>query len=1204
MSVDHTGLSVRVVENALKILVPSMSDRVEGAAGLVDSLRQFRTGRRTKSVIAARLHEAAEAIAERMQRLRENEFRAVGENERTAAIEGVLEAIDDGRREDQIPLEDLTAEHLVSRYQPSAERAWEKRLLSEDGRNYGRIYLSHSCDYIVALAKGMPDFDSRVVWETYVLGRRLEEALASSIAGVVPPVVTAADNHELESMEASHRSNIANSYKDIDLFGLSLPTDMRRQPIEISYIHLRASYPKGMHGESLSRHVADVRRDDEERDDFPVEPRQTVVGRRMPSSAMVDVALADTFNHGQSRSGATTFSFHDDKSGERFERYLRHGARVMLVGGAGSGKTTISRWLAVRVATRRLPKDLRSALDQCVPFYVPLRGLLREKSTPSIDDLFFRQDPALRSIGRRWLLSNLRDGKALIILDGFDELSETARSAAEIWLKELLAEYPACHYFATSRPEGLRRQWFAHYDFELVELFPMALPQARECISNWYAALKDGATVEKHHQYDRQLHKLLGDLETRPAVTDLAQTPLLCAMLSALYATNTPESAPQTRMDLYARVVESLVDRRDRERLLLYEGMTDFSAREKLQLLQAIARYMTEESRQLVPIWRSGLRPGNHMTAIAAVEERLVSMPTAAVTPTEALEHLVDRSVVFSDVGGGEGQFAHRTFQEFLAGRDYAYVGDVNNLLSNAHDPAYRNTIVFAAGAASQSVASQIVRGLISSAKASDNRRDMLLLIAECVGASGPLSQDTADAAREMVRMVMPPRTLDEADTLAGFGDHVIAWLGGLEITDVPTLRASMHAAVKVGTPRAMSILGTYASLPLADEITEELIDAWPRFPAAAYATQVIVKLDLSQRVLSVTSTESLRALGAAPNIRNLRLNVSVDDLHALSGNRQLLSLGAVGSLGGSIDGIGQLTALRKLDLRHNRLIQDIAAVGTLTALRELYLDGCTSLVDLDALGGLVGLRVISAKFLTEVRDWSWLASLTNAWTVAVDGSSLTTLDVVGSMESLRSLFVDVPIGLRDLSVLSRCPQLRRLRVRLDPAADKDVDFPPTLHSLELVGRADETVLSRVAALPELRRLKLTQMSKLSDLRILESMTELTELTIHDAGTVADWSGLAQLTRVRRLDLSGCAVTDTSFAEHMTGLETAIFDRCRILQHLGGLARSTVLERVSLNECSGAMLGSEVNQLREESRSRRTLKIDYDPFAFHDFSVS
>ncbi len=174
---------------------------------------------------------------------------------------------------------------------------------------------------------------------------------------------------------------------------------------------------------------------------------------------MVEDALADIFSNGEIRNQTHSYTVPDDaariprspsrrraapghrsESAQEVTKLQRYGARALVTGTAGCGKTTVSRWLAVKLASRSLPRNLRRELEDVVPFYVPLRTLFRSARRPGLHHL---ADPHASDAGNRsaaWIADCLRDGQALLIVDGFDELSDATKSAAEKWLAELIRD--------------------------------------------------------------------------------------------------------------------------------------------------------------------------------------------------------------------------------------------------------------------------------------------------------------------------------------------------------------------------------------------------------------------------------------------------------------------------------------------------------------------------------------------------------------------------------------------------------------------------------------------------------------------------------------------------------------------------------------------------------------------------------------------
>ncbi|WP_144128358.1 hypothetical protein [Catellatospora sichuanensis] len=228
---DIRGLSQKIVENALKVAFPSAGDRIEGISGLVSSIREIKANRKARSGVAARLEEAAFEIEERLLVYAQREFRNLPKAERDLAVAGVLAAIDSMDTIEDLAVSDVHSARLFQLLVPRAEEHWHHESLSEPALGYGRTYLAHACSYVAAVVQALPEFDARVNMETYQIVRRLEEELREAISRVVTPTVGLSGAQLTAGDEASHRTDITLEYGTIELFGLSLPDKLRKQPI-------------------------------------------------------------------------------------------------------------------------------------------------------------------------------------------------------------------------------------------------------------------------------------------------------------------------------------------------------------------------------------------------------------------------------------------------------------------------------------------------------------------------------------------------------------------------------------------------------------------------------------------------------------------------------------------------------------------------------------------------------------------------------------------------------------------------------------------------------------------------------------------------------------------------------------------------------------------------------------------------------------
>lgn len=142
---------------------------------------------------------------------------------------------------------------------------------------------------------------------------------------------------------------------------------------------------------------------------------------------------------------------------DTFER-LRDSRKVLLVGQAGIGKTTLFRYcilsLIVKGGARfRLPKK-----DRPTPCYVPLKAVSPSEKNPIVAYLLAHNPLFRGSGGLARLISMAHERKIMLFLDGYDEIpivAGTERIRDEI--AALIARYPVSAPYGTDSQDS---RWF------------------------------------------------------------------------------------------------------------------------------------------------------------------------------------------------------------------------------------------------------------------------------------------------------------------------------------------------------------------------------------------------------------------------------------------------------------------------------------------------------------------------------------------------------------------------------------------------------------------------------------------------------------------------------------------------------------------------------------------------------------------------
>ena len=137
---------------------------------------------------------------------------------------------------------------------------------------------------------------------------------------------------------------------------------------------------------------------------------------------------------------------------------LGGGAHLVIIGQPGMGKTVALAHLATQAANRN---EGLGQLREHVPFMhhvSEVQGLGNERR-PAMRRIL---DLALDALGdfeakkiESYVLSAFRSGRALLLIDGFDELTEEGQQEITGFLRQILDEYPRIHAVTTGVPEYL-----------------------------------------------------------------------------------------------------------------------------------------------------------------------------------------------------------------------------------------------------------------------------------------------------------------------------------------------------------------------------------------------------------------------------------------------------------------------------------------------------------------------------------------------------------------------------------------------------------------------------------------------------------------------------------------------------------------------------------------------------------------------------
>ncbi|WP_329336350.1 NACHT domain-containing protein [Streptomyces sp. NBC_00663] len=613
--------------------------------------------------------------------------------------------------------------------------------------------------------------------------------------------------------------------------------------------------------------------------------------------------------------------------------------RVLLRGDAGSGKTTLVQWLAVTAAREGLH----------IPYVLPLRTLIRASELPS-PHAFLKAVSCPHTPPDGWTERVLAAGRGLVLVDGLDEIPAADRHRTRDWLLSLIHAFPGNRWLLTSRPTAVRPDWLATEGFHELLLSPMRRAEVATFVHRWH-------TAAQAPEYEGPL---LDSLRTKRDLARLATNPLMCGLICALHRERRGY-LPTGRKELYDAALTMLLARRDRER-----GMEPHLAEEaQLELLQRLAY-------SLVLSGRTEMDTG---TAEGIVERCLPSIALLGDAAT-TLRALLLRSGLLRQPADGVVDFVHRTFQDYLGARYAVSEGHLDVLLSHADDTQWEDVIRLAVAHARPRERSVLLQQLL------DRKTPRLTLLAlACLEHATALDLTVRTAVEAQAAALIPPRTKEEAKTLAEAGPLVLELLPGPEgLTDEQALGVTVAASLLASEEPegALAVLRRFREHPDFD-VRRQLAGTWHRFDAQEYAAVVLDHLKRRSLFITCTSAEQRAALaGMRPWHR-----LAFEGAHSA---QEILAA------------VPEPTAVAALDLYANPLLGDLAELSPFSTLSGLFLEDCATLHGVDQLPTLMSLGFSNVGDVTALTSLRSLHSL--SLSQELPGAALTD-----------ALPLDAPLG-------------------------------------------------------------------------------------------------------------------------------------------------------------------------------------------------
>jgi len=380
-----------IAKSILKLWVKDSSLGEDIASSLID-LFKARTSDALAQQRGRRQFEAiGEKVGESLLPLFEIEGARLDEGSRTAVALAVAEAFNKTKLTSALLAQHNLEPTELARHVLAAHPTATDLFSTAETAFYERI-INESCGYMVDIASQLPTFTEQTFAEVLKRENQIIDRVDTILEELRKMRAQLDPMIDAERFEIDYRQAVARNLDVLQLIGADVSLVNRRHRLSVAYITLSAARKS------------------------PPLPTTDALSEEVPEEAERDIVAVDTA--------------------------LADAHRLLIRGQAGSGKTTLIQWIAVKAATKSFEGPL-SHWNGGLPFYIRLRhyvqsGLPRPEAFPGF------VTPAIAdTMPKGWVHAVLKSERAIVLIDGVDEIPAFQREDVSTWLKDLVETYPA-----------------------------------------------------------------------------------------------------------------------------------------------------------------------------------------------------------------------------------------------------------------------------------------------------------------------------------------------------------------------------------------------------------------------------------------------------------------------------------------------------------------------------------------------------------------------------------------------------------------------------------------------------------------------------------------------------------------------------------------------------------------------------------------
>lgn len=353
--------------------------------------------------------------------------------------------------------------------------------------------------------------------------------------------------------------------------------------------------------------------------------------------------------------------------------------KLMILGKPGAGKTTFLKYVAIQC----IEGNFQAA---CVPVFITLKDFAEATNKPRLLEYICQQFSKGGAETQNFasLQKVIANSRALILLDGLDEVREEDSQRVLNEIRDFSEQYPDSHFVMTCR---IAAQEYTFVQFIEVEVADFDDQQIATFVNKWF---KGKAIKSK---------TFLKRIQANEPIKELATNPLLLTLLCLVFEES--GDFPANRSELYKEGLDALLKKWDAKRGIdRHQIYKKLSVRRKEDLLSKIALTTFEQGDYFF----------KKKVAEHYITDYISNLPDANTDP-DALQ--LDSEKVLQSIEAQHGllverakgiySFSHLTFHEYFTAREIIVCQQsteeaLQNLVNHITETRWREVFLLAVG--------------------------------------------------------------------------------------------------------------------------------------------------------------------------------------------------------------------------------------------------------------------------------------------------------------------------------------------------------------------------------------------------------------------------------------------------------------------------------------------------------------------------